>query len=232
MNAANRRYRQGNTVCFTLLLTLVWCDASSLVRLEHLGWVPPKPDSRNRRQVLEHSRHRPVCTHKEQPKKLFSVRACQHDWGPPRLWLMTGVLRFWSLTRVGSVGWESSPLYLVNIILIISLTNPASWAHVCVCICAYTGRGFSMPSVVQVCIMKSWVLFLKPSEFQPFSHLRFFSRLPSSPLPSHPRVLPRNSPPKVTECEALSKSKINTGCKRWGTPTILTTLWPEGENGT
>lgn len=89
------------------------------------------------------------------------------------------------LTRVGSVGWESSPLYLVNIILIISLTNPAV-ERTNVCICAYTGRGFSMPSVVQVCIMKSWVLFLKPSELQPFSHLRFFSQLPSSPLPSLP----------------------------------------------
>lgn len=59
-----------------------------------------------------------------------------------------------ALLKLTRVGWESSPLYLVNIILIISLTNPA-FERTNVCICAYTRRGFSMPSVVQVCIMKS-----------------------------------------------------------------------------
>lgn len=54
-------------------------------------------------------------------------------------------------TRADSVGWESSLFYLAYIILIISLTNPAVE-------CAY-GRGFSMPSVVQVCVKKSPVLF-------------------------------------------------------------------------
>lgn len=54
------------------------------------------------------------------------------------------------------------------------------------------GRGFffSMPSVVQVCVTKSWVLFWKPWEFQSFSHLRFFFKLPHLRLPSHPLVLP------------------------------------------
>lgn len=94
---------------------------------------------------------------------------------------------FLKLTRVGSGGWESSPLCLVNIILIIPPTSPAVDGTY---VCAYTGR-FSMSSVVQVCIMKCRVL-------QPFSHLRFFSRRPSSPLPSHPHALPWNSPPRVT----------------------------------
>lgn len=38
------------------------------------------------------------------------------------------------LTRVGSGGWESSPLCLVNIILIISPPNPAVDGT---CVCAY-----------------------------------------------------------------------------------------------
>lgn len=76
-----------------------------------------------------------LSTHREWPKELhLSVRACQHDWGPAVCDWWPGFCIFLKLTRAGSVGWKLSLLYLVYIILIISLTNPAvsnSRVHVC-----------------------------------------------------------------------------------------------------
>lgn len=197
LNSANRPYWQVKTISSALFLTLVWCDVSSSVSLKCLGWIPSKSDSRGYRQVWEHSRRRPIHTQRVAKKlRLFSDRACQQDWGPPVCDWWPGFCILLKLTRVGSIGWESSLLYLVNIILIIFLTNPAALCmYVCACACACVrtqGGVFSMPSVVQVCVMKSWVLFWKPSEFQPFSHLRFFSQLPLfSPSLSHGTVHPR-----------------------------------------
>lgn len=56
-------------------LMLFWCDASSLVRPEHLGRVPTQPDSRRLGA--------PACPRTMTHKKLASVRACQQDRGPP-----------------------------------------------------------------------------------------------------------------------------------------------------
>lgn len=139
-------------------------------------------------------------TRRERPNRLPPLspslsarpRAC-------RLWLMTSVF-LKPPTRVGSVGWVSSLLCLVYIILFISLTNPAvECMHVCALahVRTHAGRGFSMPSVVQVCVMKSGVVFWKPSEFQSFSHLRFFLSAPSllllplTHMCSHGTVRPR-----------------------------------------
>lgn len=109
-----------------LLCCWCWFDASSSVSFVHLGRRPSKPDTKGCSQVWEHNRHQPIHTKRPSQKLcLLSVRACQHDWGPPVCDWWPGFCVFLKLTRAGSVGWELSLFCLVYIILIISLTNPA-----------------------------------------------------------------------------------------------------------
>lgn len=93
-------------------------------------------------------------------------------------------------------------LYLVNIILIISLTSPAVEC-VGVCVCVRTHRegifhALSCPGMCNEILSSVFKTLGVPAIFT----FEVFS--PSSPLllplPSHPRVLPWNGPPKVTYC--------------------------------
>lgn len=71
-----------------------------------------------------------------------------------------------------------------------------------------------MPSEVQVCLMKSGVLFLNA-----LAAVFTVEVFPSPRPPSHPSSPWRNSPPRVTRCLlncTFHKSKINTGCKSRG----------------
>lgn len=144
--AANRPYWQVMTISLTLLLTLVRCDASAVSPVR-FGWVPTKPDSRSCSQVWENSRHRPIHTRRAAQKNSSLSEPVSATEG---LLSVIDDLGFGVLlkppTRVGSVGWDLSLPYLVYIILIISLTNPAvECMHVCECV--HAGRGFPCPQL-------------------------------------------------------------------------------------
>lgn len=92
---------------------------------------------------------------------------------------------FLKLTRVGSVGWESPLLYLVNII--ISLTNPVVEC-VCVCLnmCIHREGFFHALSCPGMCNkMLSSVFENVPAVPAVFFHIWGFS-LSSLHLPTHP----------------------------------------------
>ena len=154
------------------LLTLVWCDASASVSLLNAldGSQPNLTQGAAGRSGNTGATG--PSTHKGRPRNPPLSEPVSGTEGLLSVIDDRGSAHFWS--------WHVlALLYLVNIILIISLTSPAvECVGMCVCVCvcvrAHTGRGFSMPSAVQVCVMKSWVLFWKPSA------LRFSS--PSSPL--------------------------------------------------
>lgn len=128
-------------------------------------------------QVWELCRHQPIHTKQAAHKLcLLSVRglsAWARTSGP---WLMTRVVRI-SKADTRRLCWLGvvSALFSLHYSYYFS-DQPSCWVHACVCACTVQCKeGFSMASVVQVCVMKSWVLFWKPWEFQSFSHLRLFS---------------------------------------------------------
>ncbi len=129
MNTANRPYWQVKTICVRLMWRLIVSQSWTL-------WMSPNQTGLKKLwSGLGPQCHRPVHTLWPAKKlRLLSVRACQRDWEPPVCDWWPGFCIFLKLTRVGSAGWESSLFYLVNIILIISLTNPAvECMHVCAC---------------------------------------------------------------------------------------------------